>query len=88
MQECPLCRSSDVHHSRYRSKLEKWRNWLTKHVAYRCHKCGWRGWGPERGPYIRLGAAQSGRNTRVPFGSVTETDLDRLDIDSEEESNG
>ncbi len=50
MQQCPKCKSEDVHRSRAKSRWEQWRKEITGKRPYRCQACGWRGWGPDMGP--------------------------------------
>jgi hypothetical protein len=50
MQQCPTCQSDDIQRSRSRSWWEQWRKEITNKRAYRCHACGWRGWGFDTGP--------------------------------------
>lgn len=50
MHHCPKCQSQDIHRSRTRTKWETWRKEITGKRPYRCHECGWRGWGVDLGP--------------------------------------
>jgi predicted RNA-binding Zn-ribbon protein involved in translation (DUF1610 family) len=50
MQKCPKCGSEEVHRSRAKTRWETWRKEITGKRPYRCHKCGWRGWGVDTGP--------------------------------------
>lgn len=50
MHQCPKCNSDDIHRSRAKSKWEAWRKEITGKRPYRCHACGWRGWGADMGP--------------------------------------
>jgi hypothetical protein len=50
MQQCPTCQSDDIQRSRSRSWWEQWRKEITNKRTYRCHACGWRGWGFDTGP--------------------------------------
>src|SRR5947209_7315031 len=45
MNECPKCRSTDVHRSRSRTVSERWWKDFTTSRIFSCVKCGWRGWG-------------------------------------------
>lgn len=45
MNLCPACRSKDIHRSKSRNALERWRKEHSDKRLFRCHKCGWRGWG-------------------------------------------
>ena len=47
MHNCPECDSDAVHRSRVQSRWEAWRREFTGKRPFRCHACGWRGWGPE-----------------------------------------
>ena len=49
MQTCPNCQSEDIHRSHTKSKWELWRKTITSKRPYRCHACGWRGWGRDLG---------------------------------------
>ena len=53
MHECPKCKSEDIHRSHVRSKWENWRKQITLRRPFRCHSCGWRGWGVDTGPKFR-----------------------------------
>lgn len=44
---CPKCNSSRVRRSRVKTRFETVRKYLTFKRLYRCHACGWRGWGHE-----------------------------------------
>lgn len=50
MQNCPKCGSPGIYRSRTRSWWERLRKTLTGKYAYRCHSCGWRGFGEDTGP--------------------------------------
>lgn len=50
MDQCPKCKSADIHLSRSRSKWEKWRKEVTGKRPFRCLACAWRGWGIESPP--------------------------------------
>jgi hypothetical protein len=50
MQQCPKCRSENIHRSRARTAWENWRRDITGKRPFRCHGCGWRGWSVDRGP--------------------------------------
>jgi len=43
-QACPACGHQDVHHSRFRSWVERLRFNMTGRLPFRCHQCNWRGW--------------------------------------------
>ncbi len=45
MQICPKCQSKEIYRSRVRTNWEAWRKQVTNKRLYRCHICGWRGWG-------------------------------------------
>jgi hypothetical protein len=48
VQQCPKCTSTRLHRSRTRTRLESWRKYTgVGGLLYRCHACGWRGWGRE-----------------------------------------
>lgn len=50
MHQCPKCSADDIHRSRAKTKWESWRKEITGKRPYRCHACGWRGWGVDMGP--------------------------------------
>ena len=50
MHKCPKCKSAKIERSRSRSKLETLRKEITNKRPFRCHACGWRGWGYDEGP--------------------------------------
>jgi hypothetical protein len=79
MTGCPSCSSPRIYPSRLRSAVERIRRALTDRQPYRCHACGYRGWGEiqvpvdtsEDGPdHLRTGAASK---------PITARDLDQLD---------
>ena len=70
MQTCPKCKSEDIHRSHTKSKWESWRKRITGKRPYRCHACGWRGWG------IDFGARFGDHNAQLL------TDRDALDVQS------
>jgi predicted RNA-binding Zn-ribbon protein involved in translation (DUF1610 family) len=45
MDTCPKCESNRVHRSKTRNAWEKFRRDFSQKRLYRCHSCGWRGWG-------------------------------------------
>ncbi len=45
MLRCLQCDSADIHRSRARSLQERLRRHFTAKQLFRCHRCGWRGWG-------------------------------------------
>jgi hypothetical protein len=47
MQTCPKCTSTRLHRSRTRTRLEAIRKYFGSALLYRCHGCGWRGWGKD-----------------------------------------
>ena len=47
MRQCPQCKSEAIHRSRTRSRWEAWLKGITGKRPYRCHVCGWRGWGAD-----------------------------------------
>jgi hypothetical protein len=71
-QTCPSCGDVDVHHSRPRSPLERFRRRLTGRVPFRCHHCAWRGWRRE----VEPGLADAERPIER---ELTESELERLD---------
>jgi len=58
MENCPKCKSTDLHRSRTRTKWEAWRREISGKRMYRCRACGWRGWGPDTGPRVDEAAAE------------------------------
>ncbi|HVZ19508.1 MAG TPA: hypothetical protein VG871_00520 [Vicinamibacterales bacterium] len=72
-QACPACGAHDVHHSRFRSLLERLRFNLTGRVPYRCHQCDWRGW--------RQITSRPGEGLREVHKQLTDDELDGLDPD-------
>jgi hypothetical protein len=50
MHKCLRCKSGKIERSRSRSKWEAWRKAITGKRLFRCHACGWRGWGYDEGP--------------------------------------
>ena len=50
MDQCPKCKSADIHRSRAKTRWERWRQRITEKRPYRCRGCNWRGWGPDLGP--------------------------------------
>jgi predicted RNA-binding Zn-ribbon protein involved in translation (DUF1610 family) len=52
MTVCPKCGSANIHRSRSRSRWETWRKEITGKRVFRCHDCGWRGWGADEGPTV------------------------------------
>lgn len=91
MHKCPKCRSDEIHRSRARSKWESWRKTITGKQPFRCHKCGWRGWGVDMRPKFsneELNAAARALapdppnlkgTARSPERHATCIDLDKLD---------
>jgi hypothetical protein len=45
MQLCPQCKSTNIHRSQSHSRFERPRKRFTTERLFRCHECGWRGWG-------------------------------------------
>src|SRR5437870_5139302 len=95
MQNCPKCGAARVLPSRSRSLWESWRRRITIKRPYRCHLCGWRGWGPEFKAYFgHETPASDTERARVdarPFSVVrqprgfSDADLSRLDGDEQTE---
>ena len=50
MHTCPKCQSTDIYRSRVKTSWEVCRRDFTGKRLYRCHACGWRGWGVDTGP--------------------------------------
>lgn len=74
-QACPACGDRDIHHSRFRSWVERLRFNLTRRLPFRCHKCGWRGWREE--------ITRSDEAVREVHKQLTDDELDNLDPDRE-----
>ncbi|MBI2833572.1 MAG: hypothetical protein HYX76_03990 [Acidobacteria bacterium] len=45
MHKCPNCGSENIHRSRSRTLVERFWKRVGTERLFRCHKCGWRGWG-------------------------------------------
>jgi hypothetical protein len=69
---CPQCRADELHHSRPRSWIERWRRRISGLVPFRCYACGWRGWMAEEGP-----AAQGPREIHR---DLTDAELEELEL--------
>lgn len=52
MLTCPKCGSTKVYRSKTRSAFERWRREITGKAPFRCHRCAWRGWRADVGPYF------------------------------------
>ena len=80
MRKCPTCGSQhDVRRSRYRP-LERLLKHLTRNRPYRCHRCGWRGWGPpERLEDYARGVARGAEPVSSAALDVNLADLDGKD---------
>ncbi|HVC34200.1 MAG TPA: hypothetical protein VNL16_11880 [Chloroflexota bacterium] len=52
MLNCPKCGSTKVYRSKTRSAWERWRREITAKSPFRCHRCAWRGWKPDSGPFF------------------------------------
>jgi hypothetical protein len=52
MEQCPECRSQNLHRSRSRNKWEAWRKEITSKRLFRCRACGWRGWAADSAPRV------------------------------------
>jgi len=68
---CPACGRHDVHHSRFRSWVERVRFNVTGLLPFRCHQCDWRGW--------RKDVAPRGETLREVHKQLTEDELEKLD---------
>jgi hypothetical protein len=66
MHHCPSCKSDRIHSSRTRSRWETWRKEITGKRAYRCHQCGWRGWGADSGPRFSAEQLDSASRAMAP----------------------
>ena len=66
MHQCPKCKSAELERSRSRSKLETWRKHVTNKRPFRCHACGWRGWGYDLGPKFDPKDVQSANAALAP----------------------
>ena len=75
-QACPTCGQHDVHHSRFKSWVERLRFNVTGRVPYRCHQCQWRGW--------REDTSSKGDALREVHKQLTDTELERLDPDADD----
>ncbi len=93
MHQCPKCESADIHRSRAKTRFESWRKDVTGKRPYRCHACGWRGWGVDFGPKFgdverdlaeRAVAPEPPNLTSAGLARDEETpaalNLDRLDV--------
>jgi predicted RNA-binding Zn-ribbon protein involved in translation (DUF1610 family) len=89
MQTCPSCKSAEIHRSRTRTKFDKWRKAITGRRPYRCHACGWRGWGIDVGPKFGEQALDIAARALAPDppnlkGTVLGRDESRPEIDLEQ----
>ena len=75
MKACPACGHDDIHHSRFRSWVERLRFNLTGRLPFRCHQCGWRGWREDTRP--------PGESLREVHKQLTDDELENLDPDAE-----
>ena len=73
-QACPVCGEHDLHHSRFKSWVERLRFGVTGLVPYRCHKCHWRGWREDLGRPVD--------SLREVHKQLTDDELEDLDPDS------
>lgn len=81
MHFCPKCNSRKVHRSRARSRWEILRKSVTPKRVFRCHACGWRGWGVDMGPAFGHGQRRSGAHAAAEDAPNLEgTELARPDV--------
>jgi len=66
VQQCPQCQSEVIHRSRTRNRWESWRKEITGKRPYRCHACGWRGWGEDYGPKFDESEVELATRALVP----------------------
>lgn len=78
MSNCPTCDSPRIYPSRLRSAAERIRRALTERQPYRCHVCGYRGWGAIALPDSSDTDVEELRSGGTP-APLTPEDLDRLD---------
>jgi len=79
MTRCPSCSSPRIYPSRLRSAMERARRALTERQPYRCHACGYRGWGEITVPVDTAEAGPDDLRTGVAAKPITTRDLDQLD---------
>jgi hypothetical protein len=91
MRHCPACQSQHIYRSKARTRWEDFRKIVTSSRPYRCHTCGWRGWGSaaakasneqpaDRRVTENMGeSAEPGGGTLRDDPSVRPLDLDDLD---------
>ncbi len=76
---CPACGSARVYPSHLRSAVERFRQWVTGQLPYRCHQCGWRKWGAVQlvsdGPDMHPEDLRTGRSPQP----LSTAEVDRLD---------
>lgn len=84
MEQCPKCKSDDVHRSRAKSRWESWRKGITNRRPYRCRACGWRGWVFEREAAERATAPElpnlQGTTLARDESNSSEINLKALDV--------
>ena len=86
MQHCLKCKSPDLHHSRTKSKWERWRKEITGRRPFRCPTCGWRGWGFDSGPVYSDAAREAAERALAPdppnlkFTALSRVESVRKDI--------
>jgi len=71
---CPRCGSEDVHHSRFRTWIDRLRFNITGQVPFRCHQCDWRGWRQDR--------SRPGESLREVHRQLTDAEIERIEIDA------
>ena len=72
MDSCPKCESNRVRRSRAKGFFERLRRDFSQKKLFRCHACGWRGWGIET---ERPPSAQETRGAEVAPPDVHAIDL-------------
>lgn len=79
MTNCPTCESARIYPSRLRSGIERVRRALTEHQPYRCHVCGFRGWGQIVVPLSTEDRDAEELRSGGVARPITPRDLERLD---------
>jgi predicted RNA-binding Zn-ribbon protein involved in translation (DUF1610 family) len=79
MTNCPTCSSARIYPSRLRSAIERVRRALTEHQPYRCHACGFRGWGQILVPVDEGERDAEELRSGGITPPITSRDLDQLD---------
>ncbi len=66
MDHCPKCQSKDIHRSRAKTRMERWRQQITQKRPFRCRACNVRVWGPETGPVFGEWEAETAKDAMAP----------------------